>query len=96
MVENNSVDTTTPRPLYQALSTVKDHLNAVAETARQAGSTMDAIGQTVTKMKGVLEGIVKIYPPYPPGSEERVQKRKGLRIIVRDIDGAKTEIVEKL
>jgi hypothetical protein len=31
-----------------------------------------------------------------PGGEERVQKRKGLRIIVRDIDGAKTEIVEKL
>ena len=31
-----------------------------------------------------------------PGSEEQVQKRKALRIIVRDIDGAKTEIVEKL
>jgi hypothetical protein len=31
-----------------------------------------------------------------PGGEEQVQKRKGLRIIVRDIDGVKTEITEKL
>jgi hypothetical protein len=31
-----------------------------------------------------------------PGGEEQVQKRKGLRIIVRDIDGIKTEIDEKL
>jgi predicted short-subunit dehydrogenase-like oxidoreductase (DUF2520 family) len=30
------------------------------------------------------------------GSEDRVQKRKGLRIVVTDADGAKTEIVEKL
>lgn len=30
-----------------------------------------------------------------PGTEERVQKRKGLRIVVTDVDGAKTEIVEK-
>ena len=31
-----------------------------------------------------------------PGTEESFQKRKRLRIIVRDVDGAKTEIVEKL
>ena len=43
-------------------------------------------GQTIDRMISVRF----------PGGEERVQKRKGLRIIVRDIDGAKTEIVEKL
>jgi hypothetical protein len=31
-----------------------------------------------------------------PGTEENFQKRKGLRIVVTDVDGAKTEIVEKL
>jgi hypothetical protein len=43
-------------------------------------------GQTIDRMISVRF----------PGGEERVQKRKGLRIIVRDIDGAKTEIIEKL
>ena len=43
-------------------------------------------GQTIDRMISVRF----------PGGEERVQKRKGLRIIVRDIAGAKTEIVEKL
>lgn len=31
-----------------------------------------------------------------PGTEENFQKRKGLRIVVTDVDGAKTEIIEKL
>ena len=31
-----------------------------------------------------------------PGTEETFQKRKGLRILITDVDGAKTEIVEKL
>jgi hypothetical protein len=31
-----------------------------------------------------------------PGTEESFQKRKGLRILITDVDGAKTEIVEKL
>ena len=31
-----------------------------------------------------------------PGTEARVQNRKGLRIVVTDVDGAKTEIREKL
>jgi hypothetical protein len=31
-----------------------------------------------------------------PGTEESFQKRKRLRIVVTDVDGAKTEIVEKL
>jgi hypothetical protein len=30
------------------------------------------------------------------GNEERVEKRKRLRIVVTDVDGAKTEITEKL
>jgi len=30
------------------------------------------------------------------GPEDRVNNRKGLRIVVTDVDGAKTEIVEKL
>jgi hypothetical protein len=43
-------------------------------------------GQTIDRMISVRF----------PGGEERVQKRKGLQIIVRDIAGAKTEILEKL
>lgn len=31
-----------------------------------------------------------------PGTEDRVARRKGLRIVVTDVDGAKTEITEKL
>jgi hypothetical protein len=31
-----------------------------------------------------------------PGTEAGFQKRKGLRIVVTDVDGSKTEIVEKL
>jgi hypothetical protein len=43
-------------------------------------------GETIDRMVSVRFGA----------TEERVAKRKGLRIVVTDADGAKTEIVEKL
>jgi len=60
----------------------------VAESVRQADSTMQEIGSTVDKMKGSLEGIIKNYPPFPPGSEQRVKALK-------DFAGLREEI-EKL
>lgn len=75
-------------PSYQTLSEATAKLNAVADSVRQADVTMESIGRTVDRMKGALEGIVKNFPPFPPGSEKRVA-------LLKTFSGLRNEI-EKL
>lgn len=46
--------------------------NQVALTVRAAQSTMQQIGMRINQMEDTLGELVKQYPPYPPGSEERI------------------------
>jgi len=56
---------------------------------RQA-EAIDAIFQEASskldRMKDVLQGILKTYPPYPPGSEERVAKLQKYDALRRQIE----------
>lgn len=45
----------------------------VARQIRQVNQTVKAIGEHLSQMQSTLEQIVKIYPPYPPGSTERIE-----------------------
>ena len=50
----------------------KNGLNDTAKSIRIADESMQKINEYVDQMKANLTAIVKQYPPYPPGSEERV------------------------
>ena len=58
---------------------------AVAADIRTTDQTMEQVGTTVGAMKKDLEVIVKNYPPFPSGSEERVKRLRsyaGLRAMI--------------
>lgn len=59
-----------------ARAAVDFDLNSLALKIRGGDRKIDEIEQHVEKMKSELEGIVKNYPPFPEGSEERVRMLK--------------------
>jgi hypothetical protein len=70
---------------FNRLTALNERRYAVAAHIRTTDQTMEQVGVTVDAMKKDLEGIVKNYPPYPPGSEERVKRLKsyaGLRAMI--------------
>lgn len=55
------------------LNLLKSNLNEVAKSIKIADRAMETIEQHIDKMKEQLKQIVKRYPPFPPGSEERIK-----------------------
>jgi hypothetical protein len=45
----------------------------IAKQIRRVNETVEAIGAHLSQMRSALEQIVKIYPPYPPESTERIE-----------------------
>jgi hypothetical protein len=60
--------------------------NAVAATIRTMDQAMEAAGTTIDAMKKELVVITKDYPPFPPGSEERVRRLRGYTALRTMID----------
>ncbi len=70
-----SVSTT---PLsFGKFQSLNAHLNSLAKSIRVADSVMQKIGGFLEEMKKGLEALAKSYPPFPPGSEERVKYLEG-------------------
>jgi hypothetical protein len=68
---------------FQALNTIR---NAVATSIRVANSTMGKIETIIDRMKEQLGRIIKNYPPFPPGSEERVKFLRSFKALRQEID----------
>ena len=73
-------------PEYQRLTALHDRSNAVAATIRTMDQAMEAAGTTIDAMKKELEVITKNYPPFPPGSEERVRRLRSYAALRAMID----------
>jgi predicted nucleic acid-binding Zn-ribbon protein len=58
------------------LQTAKEALNSLGRDINVADKAMQSIGSQIGQMKDELRTIVKNYPPYPAGSEERVKRMK--------------------
>ncbi|NVN88989.1 MAG: hypothetical protein HXX11_00175 [Desulfuromonadales bacterium] len=80
----NSVEQ--PNRTYQSLSETTVKINQVADSVRQADATMQKVGSTLNKMKSSLEEIIKNYPPFPPGSEQRVKALKSFAALRNEIE----------
>ncbi len=61
-------------------------LNSIATNIHAADKTMEAIENKINKMHEKLETHVKNYPPFLPGSEERVKLLKSFRSFRKQID----------
>lgn len=57
-----------------------------AGTLRRVDQAMEAVGKTVERMESDLEVITKSYPPFPPGSEERVKRLRSYTALRAMID----------
>ena len=68
------------------LETIHSRFNSVARTIRVADENMEKIENYIDKMKTELQRMVKNYPPFPPGNEERVERLKSINALRRLID----------
>ena len=55
------------------LQEVNDKVNLVAKNQRIFQKQFQQIDNSIEQMKAQLERIIKQFPPYPPGSEERIR-----------------------
>ena len=68
------------------LEPIYSRLNSAARTIRVADEIMGKIENYIDRMKAELQRIIKNYPPFPPGSEERVKRLKSINAIRKLID----------
>ncbi|MBT8339130.1 MAG: hypothetical protein HKP58_05575, partial [Desulfatitalea sp.] len=60
------------RILYNKIEGVNAQAHTMVTQIREVDDTMDAVSKNVQQMKVALDHIVKSYPPYPKGSNERI------------------------
>lgn len=70
---------TTAKGSFPILSEIKDGLANVAKAIKEAGKALDVADTLLQKMQERVD-VVKDYPPYPAGNEERVE-------YIRQIEG---------
>ena len=79
-------DSFTGRFGIDTLETIYSRLNSAARTIRIADKNMEKIEIYIDKMKAELQRLIKNYPPFPPGSEERVKRLKSVNAFRKLID----------
>jgi DNA repair exonuclease SbcCD ATPase subunit len=63
-----------------------EQLNEIARRIRHDNSLLETIHDYIAKIKSQLERIVKNYPPFPPGSEERIRILRSVKAFRSQID----------
>ncbi len=71
---------------YNKLETNNIQSQDVAKQIREVHETMKEIDGHLQQMQSHLYGIVKMYPPYPPGSSERIEALRQFSALRNMID----------
>ncbi|OYY95904.1 MAG: hypothetical protein B7Y41_01065 [Hydrogenophilales bacterium 28-61-23] len=71
--------------VFAQLQVGQDSLNKAASVVREVGNAVEKAGQLLDKVESSLSAIVKMYPPYPIGSPERV-------LLLNDLTGLRKQI----
>jgi hypothetical protein len=74
------------RYAQRAHQSINAGLGHVARNIRVADVTMKMISDYIDQMREQLEIVVKNYPPFPPGSEERVRMLRTFNSFRKQID----------
>jgi hypothetical protein len=70
----------------ESLEALHAGLNSTAQRIRSADRNTETIETFIDKMKTRLKTILKQYPPFPPGSEERVRLLRSFNAFRKQID----------
>jgi uncharacterized phage infection (PIP) family protein YhgE len=79
----------TPSPdriRFNKLEAANSQVQQLAQHIRQVNQSMETIDSHLSEMRAKLEHIVKIYPPYPPGSAERIEAIRQFSALRKMID----------
>lgn len=68
------------------LQSVKEGLNKVAANIRASDKNMETIGDYIDRMKAQAMRVIKNYPPFPPGSEKRIEMLRRFNAFRNQID----------
>lgn len=68
------------------LDAIHSRLNGIVQRIRLADRTTATIETFIDRMKARLKTILKQYPPFPPGSEERVRLLRSFNAFRKQID----------
>jgi hypothetical protein len=83
---SRSTEPSTVRFGVDKLEVIHSRLNSAAKTIRGADKYMEKIENYIDRMKAESQKIMKNYPPFPPGSEERVRRLKSINAFRKLID----------
>jgi hypothetical protein len=83
---SGSVQVSQSRPAFDDLQAFNATLNSVATSIKVADTTMGKIKTLIDQMIEQLGRILKNYPPFPPGSEERVKFLRAFAALRKQID----------
>ncbi len=65
---------------------INDNLNLVATSIHTADAAMAGINSYIEQMKTTLDAIIKNYPPFPVGSQDRIRYLKMFNGLKQQID----------
>jgi hypothetical protein len=83
---SGSVQVSQSRSAFDDLQAFNATLNSLATSIKVADSTMGKIKILIDQMIEQLGRILKNYPPFPPGSEERVKFLRAFAALRKQID----------
>jgi hypothetical protein len=75
--DKNLIAATTRYSEFAALALQKDEATQYAQSIRDADRALDAV-EAVIKDLGEVVALVKNYPPFPPGNDQRMQYINGI------------------
>jgi len=84
---------------YYRLAALHDRARVLASTIRTMDQAMEAATSTIETMKKTLNSIIKDFPPYPVGSEERVHRLRdfaALRAMIERLTIPPEEEIQRL
>lgn len=83
---SGSVQASQGRSAFDEIQVFNATLNSVATSIKTADSTMGKIKTLIDRMIEQFGSIIKNYPPFPPGSEDRVKFLRAFAALRRQID----------
>jgi hypothetical protein len=63
--------------IWAELQKINESLNEAAQKHQTRGKILKGLESYVERLKAQLERIIKNFPPYPPGSEDRIALLRG-------------------
>ena len=85
-VTNDAPSISWSTPLFHKIYEDKTALNSAADTVKHTNSTLNAAGTIISKMRQQLDGIVKNYPPFPPGDTQRMKYLEGFMSLRKELE----------